>query len=268
MLRQVARILDSEKRRGDIVARYGGEEFVALLSHADSAAAQTWAERVRARLSTTAIDLGDGQGLLRVTASFGVASAAGVGTPTPGELLQSADRALYEAKAAGRNRVEVVRRSDRRAKESGRRLARLKLLRISISMAACSCPSVPTCGPRRISSACPAGVRLPLRMTLIRLPKGGLVVHSPLPLNDDVLKSVARVDAVEYLIAPSNLHHRFAGQWVQRFPGAKLYGAPGLSEEAQGPALRRPACGVRQRRPRRRPGQRCWISNWWRGPRS
>ena len=108
VLRQVARILDSEKRRGDIVARYGGEEFVALLSHADSAAAQTWAERVRSRLATTAIDLGDGQGLLRVTASFGVASAAGVGTPTAGELLQAADRALYEAKAAGRNRVEVA----------------------------------------------------------------------------------------------------------------------------------------------------------------
>jgi hypothetical protein len=77
----------------------------------------------------------------------------------------------------------------------------------------------------------PGGVRLPLRMTLIRLPKGGLVVHSPLPLNDDVLKSVARVDAVEYLIAPSNLHHRFAAQWVRRFPGAKLFGAPGLPKK-------------------------------------
>jgi Domain of unknown function (DUF4336) len=74
----------------------------------------------------------------------------------------------------------------------------------------------------------PGGVRLPLRMTAIRLPKGGLVVHSPLPLTDDLLKSVARVDAVEYLIAPSNLHHRWAGQWLQRFAGARLYGAVGL----------------------------------------
>ena len=61
VLRQVARILDSEKRRGDIVARYGGEEFVAMLSHADAAAAQTWAERVRSRMATTAIDLGGGR---------------------------------------------------------------------------------------------------------------------------------------------------------------------------------------------------------------
>jgi hypothetical protein len=77
----------------------------------------------------------------------------------------------------------------------------------------------------------PAGVRLPLRMTAIRLPKGGLVVHSPLPLTDDLLKAVARIDAVEYLIAPSNLHHRFAGQWLQRFAGAKLYGSVGLPKK-------------------------------------
>ncbi len=77
----------------------------------------------------------------------------------------------------------------------------------------------------------PAGVRLPLRMTAIRLPKGGLVVHSPLPLTDDLLKAVARIDAVEYLIAPSNLHHRFAGQWQKRFAGAKLYGSVGLPKK-------------------------------------
>jgi hypothetical protein len=77
----------------------------------------------------------------------------------------------------------------------------------------------------------PGRVRLPLRMTLVRMPKGGLVVHSPLPLTDDVLKAVARVDAVEHLIAPSCLHHRFAGQWLQRFAGAKLWGAPGLARK-------------------------------------
>jgi hypothetical protein len=77
----------------------------------------------------------------------------------------------------------------------------------------------------------PGGVRLPLRMTAMRLPKGGLVVHSPLPLTDELLKSVARIDAVEYLIAPSNLHHRWAGQWLQRFAGAKLYGAVGLPKK-------------------------------------
>src|SRR5688572_29255671 len=81
------------------------------------------------------------------------------------------------------------------------------------------------------SIAIPGGVRLPVRMTIARLPRGGLVVHSPIALTDDRLKAIARLDAVEYLIAPSLLHHRFAGDWLQRFAGAKLYGAPGLERK-------------------------------------
>ena len=108
VLRQVAHILDSEKRRGDFVARYGGEEFVAVLPHADSEAAKHWSERVRQRIASTAID--NGEGLLRVTASFGVAAVDGDearATPTAAELLATADRALYAAKAGGRDRVVV-----------------------------------------------------------------------------------------------------------------------------------------------------------------
>jgi Domain of unknown function (DUF4336) len=77
----------------------------------------------------------------------------------------------------------------------------------------------------------PIGVRLPLRMTVVRLPRGGLWVHSPLPLTSDRLKTVVRLDAVEYLVAPSLLHHRFAGPWLARCAGAKLYGAPGLDRK-------------------------------------
>jgi hypothetical protein len=79
--------------------------------------------------------------------------------------------------------------------------------------------------------ALPAGVKMPVRMTAVRLPRGGLLVHSPLALTDVRLVSVARVDAVEYLVAPSCLHHRFVGPWVARFAGAKLYGAPGLARK-------------------------------------
>jgi hypothetical protein len=79
--------------------------------------------------------------------------------------------------------------------------------------------------------ALPGGVKLPIRMTLCRLPRGGLFVHSPLPLSDPLLMAVARIDAVEYLVAPNRLHHRFAGQWMQRFAGAKLYGAEGLARK-------------------------------------
>jgi hypothetical protein len=70
-----------------------------------------------------------------------------------------------------------------------------------------------------------------VRMTVARLPRGGLVVHSPIALTDERLKAVARIDKVEYVLAPSCLHHRFAGQWVRRFAGAKLYGAPGLGKK-------------------------------------
>jgi diguanylate cyclase (GGDEF)-like protein len=109
VLKHVARILEGEKRRGDTIARYGGEEFVAILSHADGAAAQVWAERVRARLGATAVELaGD---IVNVTASFGVAAAVGEAIPDGEILLETADRALYEAKERGRNRVVVHRTS-------------------------------------------------------------------------------------------------------------------------------------------------------------
>ena len=107
VLRHVAQTLDAEKRRGDTVARYGGEEFVAILSHADAAAAQIWAERVRARLANTAVEVTDA--VLRVTASFGIAAAtSGDKAPAMEDLLAAADRALYQAKAKGRNRVMVA----------------------------------------------------------------------------------------------------------------------------------------------------------------
>ncbi|HEY0708510.1 MAG TPA: GGDEF domain-containing protein [Polyangia bacterium] len=106
VLRHFASLLDGEKRRGDTIARYGGEEFVAILSHADATAAQGWAERVRARLGATSLEI-EGN-LVQITASFGVASATGDAVPEGQALLEAADRALYVAKSNGRNRVAVA----------------------------------------------------------------------------------------------------------------------------------------------------------------
>ena len=105
VLSTVGAVLGSERRLGDLAARYGGEEFVAILPHADEDAAQAWAERVRARIAGTAVDV-DGQ-LARVTASFGVA-AARPEDEDKASLVAAADQALYQAKARGRDRVAVA----------------------------------------------------------------------------------------------------------------------------------------------------------------
>jgi hypothetical protein len=77
----------------------------------------------------------------------------------------------------------------------------------------------------------PGRVRMPVRMTVVRLRRGDLLVHSPLALTRERLSAVIRLDAVAYVVAPSLLHHRFAGAWVARLPGAKLFGPPGLARK-------------------------------------
>lgn len=102
VLAHVGKILSKTGRRSDIVGRWGGEEFVIALPHCDGNGARVAAERLRGRLESTPVVLPNGQPLA-VTASFGVA------TFEPGEPLDAivarADRAMYSAKNAGRNRV-------------------------------------------------------------------------------------------------------------------------------------------------------------------
>ena len=107
-LGEVARVLQSVARRTtDLVARYGGEEFVLLLPATDADAAVATASRARADLEALGIPHPDGPTPF-VTASFGVATIL----PRPGldrhRLIAASDDALYRAKNAGRNRVEVA----------------------------------------------------------------------------------------------------------------------------------------------------------------
>ncbi|WP_303638281.1 GGDEF domain-containing protein [Stenotrophomonas tuberculopleuritidis] len=106
VLVQVAHLLQRQLRRNDSIARYGGEEFLVLLADADLAGARQLAETLRVALRQQDIALGDGQSL-RVTASFGVAQ----GRLDPAgwrALVRAADAAMYEAKALGRDRVQVA----------------------------------------------------------------------------------------------------------------------------------------------------------------
>jgi two-component system, cell cycle response regulator len=105
VLRSIAGRLDAAVRRRDVVARYGGEEFVVILPDADAEVLLELAERCRRIIADRPFPLPGGPAL-PVTVSLGVA-----GLPdhagTAQELVRAADRALYLAKAAGRNRVQV-----------------------------------------------------------------------------------------------------------------------------------------------------------------
>ncbi len=104
-LRLIARVCQSSVRETDIVGRFGGEEFIILLPHTKAAAAAVVAERIRCDMRTVSQDLLDGAVL--VTLSLGITEVA-PDTASFDKLLATADKALYAAKAAGRDRVVVT----------------------------------------------------------------------------------------------------------------------------------------------------------------
>ena len=101
-LASIASVLEGRCRKSDILCRYGGEEFCVLLPETDEAGACEWAERVRVAISEAQIGIGDG--ILKVSASIGIAERMG-DTETPEQLTELADQALAVAKQSGRNRV-------------------------------------------------------------------------------------------------------------------------------------------------------------------
>lgn len=104
-LKKVAAVLTEQlKRPADLAARYGGEEFAVVLPETDLHGALTLAEACRATLANLALEHPETDaGIL--TMSIGVASFVPAPEYTPADLIASADKALYAAKAAGRNRV-------------------------------------------------------------------------------------------------------------------------------------------------------------------
>ena len=90
----------------DLVARYGGEEFVIVLPDTPLSGVLTLAERIRCVIEKLEI-AHDGMALGPVTVSVGVGYARNVNTIDEEALFKAADRGLYEAKAAGRNQVQL-----------------------------------------------------------------------------------------------------------------------------------------------------------------
>jgi diguanylate cyclase (GGDEF)-like protein len=105
-LQAVAKILaHSLKRSTDFVARYGGEEFVVILSHTDREGAYQVALRIQDNMSTQRISHPDSPLCPYVTLSMGIASAVPSNSQAAESLFLAADRALYQAKQAGRNQI-------------------------------------------------------------------------------------------------------------------------------------------------------------------
>src|SRR5262249_26857078 len=95
----------SLKRPADIAARYGGEEFVALLPDTDGDGALVLAEAFRQAARSLNIPHTGNGSKGRITVSVGVATMQKSVLESPGTLVRRADRALYEAKAGGRDRT-------------------------------------------------------------------------------------------------------------------------------------------------------------------
>ena len=103
VLVDIAVIFRQHSRDRDLIARFGGEEFVVLLPGADRAEAQSCAERIRRGVERHTVDTGDGFDV-RVTVSIGVAEVDAT-IESVKNAVNRADKALYKAKALGRNRV-------------------------------------------------------------------------------------------------------------------------------------------------------------------
>jgi diguanylate cyclase (GGDEF)-like protein len=103
LLRTIAILLGQSVRTVDAVARYGGEEFAVILPEVEIAEAGRVAERLRRLVAELPLSPAQSG---RVTISLGVAVAPDHGH-TVEALVQAADRALYQAKRAGKNRVAI-----------------------------------------------------------------------------------------------------------------------------------------------------------------
>jgi diguanylate cyclase (GGDEF)-like protein len=105
VLREVAHALRECSREIDEPARYGGEEMAVALPQTGLQGAYEFAERARQRIEALEIGLLDGEGTLRVTASFGAASLPHSARIDKDALVAAADAALYRAKRSGKNRT-------------------------------------------------------------------------------------------------------------------------------------------------------------------
>jgi diguanylate cyclase (GGDEF)-like protein len=104
VLREVGRRIRATLREEDVAGRWGGEEFQVLLPFTDGCGAAILAERLREAIAGAAVDLGNGRHVVMTASIGGATSPRGCGQ----DVVGLADRALYAAKAEGRNCVKMA----------------------------------------------------------------------------------------------------------------------------------------------------------------
>jgi diguanylate cyclase (GGDEF)-like protein len=106
VLREIGSRIAASVRKSDVAVRYGGEEFMLILPEAAADGLPAIGEKVRRAIAAAPISLGAGTAPLCVTLSVGVA-AFHAATDSAETIIARADGALYRAKEAGRNRIDV-----------------------------------------------------------------------------------------------------------------------------------------------------------------
>ena len=106
MLQTFAELLKRNTRSSDICGRLGGDEFVWVIAHVNAENIRLTMERFREQFAALSFPF-VGQNV-STSASFGVAGLSSGTVPDFGMLLKQADKALYEAKRSGRNRVSTT----------------------------------------------------------------------------------------------------------------------------------------------------------------
>lgn len=83
------------------------------------------------------------------------------------------------------------------------------------------------------------GLHLGTRMTVVRLRDGSLLVHSPIAPTPSLKAEVDAMGPVRHIVAPSQAHHLYAGEWQDAYPGALLHAAVGLAKRRKDLAIDR-----------------------------
>ncbi|MFO7816366.1 MAG: GGDEF domain-containing protein [Thermodesulfobacteriota bacterium] len=107
-LKIIARVLKEEIRATDTAARIGGEEFALILSGSGLSRADAIMDRIRKRVMLSPVKVDKSGKEFNVTVSIGAAAYRGVGRADREMIFNAADKALYQAKSRGKNRVETT----------------------------------------------------------------------------------------------------------------------------------------------------------------